>query len=299
MQGIPPLPPQRTATGIKAGLIIGGVAGLILITTTFGSWYTVDQTQRGVLLRNGAFESVVQPGLNFKFPWIESVYKIDMQTHTKTWDKMQSYSKDQQPADIRVSVTYHVSPDKVEEIYNRFAGDNEAAITRLVGPHVYEKVKNVFGQFTAANAISERAKLNTDISVALKEALAYDPIFIIDSVQIEDISFSPDYIRSVEDRMRAEVEVLKLQQNLAREKVQADIAFTQADGRARAIRTEAQAQADAIRLRGDAEAASIEARGKSLKNNQDIVELTKADRWNGVLPTTMVPAGAVPFMSVK
>jgi regulator of protease activity HflC (stomatin/prohibitin superfamily) len=26
----------------------------------------------------------VQPGLHFKWPWIEAVYKIDMQTHNFT-----------------------------------------------------------------------------------------------------------------------------------------------------------------------------------------------------------------------
>ena len=43
----------------------------------------------------------MQPGLHFKWPWIETVYKIDMQTHTKTYDKMEAYSADQQPANLR------------------------------------------------------------------------------------------------------------------------------------------------------------------------------------------------------
>jgi hypothetical protein len=38
------------------------LAGLVLLSIVFGSWYTIDQTQRGVLLRNGAFVEVVQPG---------------------------------------------------------------------------------------------------------------------------------------------------------------------------------------------------------------------------------------------
>jgi hypothetical protein len=33
--------------------------------------------------------------------------------------------------------------------------------------------------------------------------------------------------------------------------------------------------------------------------NPNLVALVPAERWNGVLPTTMVPGSAVPFVSVK
>src|ERR1700745_1663314 len=82
--------------------IIAAILVLFGITIVFGSWYTVDETERGVLLRNGAFIEVVQPGLHSKWPWIEAVYKLDMQTHTYSWAKINSYSADQQPADLKV-----------------------------------------------------------------------------------------------------------------------------------------------------------------------------------------------------
>lgn len=278
------------------GLTIGA---LIALSILFGSWYTVDQTQRGVRLRNGAFVEVVQPGLHFKIPWFESIAKIDMQTHNFTFEKVNSYSADQQPADLRISVTLHVSADKVAEMYSRFGGDFQAAITRVITPHMNQEVKVVFGQYTAARAISARGQLNADAAKALIDAIAYDPVFIIEGVQIEDISFSADYIRSVEARMQAEVAVQQRQQELAQEKIKADIAVTQATGRANSVRAEAQAQADAIRLRGDAEASAIKARGDALNTNANIVALTQAERWDGKLPVTMVPGGALPMLTIK
>jgi regulator of protease activity HflC (stomatin/prohibitin superfamily) len=286
---------MNKGTGSLVGL---GFAALIGLFIVFGSWYTIDQTQRGVLLRNGAFVEVVQPGLHFKWPWIEAVYKIDMQTHTKTWDKMEAYSADQQPAFLRVSVTMHVASDKIAEMYARFGGDNEAAVQRLIAPHVLEKTKVVFGQYTAARAISARGQLNADSAAALTQAIAYDPVFVIESTQIENIEFSAEYIKSVEARMQAEVEVQKLKQNLEREKVQAEIAVTQATGRANSIRAEAQAQADAIRLRGEAEATAIRARGTALGDNPHLVALVQAEKWNGVLPVTMIPGGSVPMLAL-
>ena len=110
--------------------------------------------------------------------------------------------------------------------------------------------------------------------------------------------------------MLAEVEVQKLQQNAEREKVQAQITVTQANAKANAVRAEAQANADAtrlngeaqasnIRITGEAQAAAIEARAKALGTNPNLVTLVQAERWNGVLPTTMVPGSAVPFVSVN
>ena len=275
------------------------IGGLFALTMIFGSWYTIDQTQRGVLLRNGAFVETVQPGLHFKMPWIESVYKIDTQTHTHTWKDMEAYSSDQQPARLRVSVTLHVSPDKMQDMYSRFAGDTDAAINRLIGPHVNERTKVVFGQYSAAKSISDRARLNADASEALMKAIAYDAVFGIESVQIEDIAFSPDYIKSVEQRMQAEVEVQKLQQNLAREKVQADIAVAQANGRAQSVLAEAKAKADAVRLIGEAEATAIKVKSAALSDNPRLIEFTQAERWDGKLPTTMLPGGSVPILSLK
>lgn len=289
------------------GSIVSITIGIFLaITILFGSWYTIDQTQRGVLLRNGAFVETVQPGLHFKWPWIESVCKMDMQTHTRTYGQtdsqgksnMEAYSADQQPAYLRVSVTLHVSPDKVPDIYARFGCDYDAAIGRLITPHVYERIKTVFGQYTAARAISARGQFNADASKSLIEAISYDPIFTIESAQIEDISFSGEYIKSVEARMQAEVEVQKLKQNLEREKVQADIAVTQATGRANSVRAEAQAQADATRLRGNAEADAIRARGAALGENPNLVMLVQAERWNGILPTTMLPNASLPMFQL-
>jgi len=274
------------------------LSALIILAFIVGSWYTVDQTQRGVLLRNGALVEVVQPGLHFKWPVIDNVVKIDMQTHTYSWSKVNSYSADQQPADLKVSITIRTSPDKVPEVYSRFAGDLKAAVERLVTPLMNKEVKIVFGQYTAVRAVTQRGPLNTDVTRALTEAMAYDPIFIVEGVQIENIDFSPEYIKSVEARMQAEVEVQRLRQNLERERVQAEIVVTQAKAQADRVRLEAQANADAIKLRGSAEADAIDARGKALAGNPSLVNLVQAEKWDGKLPATMVPGGALPMLNL-
>ena len=294
---------------MNRGIIAAAVIGLIAIAGVLGSWYTVDQTERGVLLRYGAVVGVAQPGLGFKLPLIDSVEKVSVKTATYAWDKMNSYSFDQQPADLKISVTLRAAPEKVGDLYAKF-GRLDTAVNQVVSPVVNQQVKVVFGRYTAVKAIQERGALNASIKDAITETLKYDPMIIIESVQLENIEFSQNYLHSIEQRMLAEVEVQRLQQNAEREKVQAQITVTQATAKANAVRAEAQAQAEAtrlsgeakasnIRITGEAEAAAIEARGKALGNNPNLVTLVQAERWNGVLPTTMVPGSSVPFVSVK
>lgn len=237
--------------------VIAGFLCLFGITIIFGSWYTVDQTERGVILRNGAVVGTAQPGLGFKMPMMDGVEKISVRTSTWTWDKMNSYSYDQQPADLKISVTLRAAPEKVAELYSRFGG-LETAVKQVVGPIVNQQVKVVFGRYTAVRAIQERGALNGAVRDAITSALKDDAMIVIESVQIENIEFSANYLHSIEQRMLAEVEVQKLQQNAEREKVQAQITVTKANAEADSTRAAAKASADNAVIQATANARSVE-----------------------------------------
>jgi len=276
-------------------IIVSVLAGIIALTVFGGSWYTVDQGERAVITRNGAVVGVAEPGLGFKMPIIDSTKSISVQTHIVRFKDMATYSKDQQPANISLSVNYRVPVDQVSTVYSQY-GTLEGLQERIITPRIYEELKNVFGQYNAVTAIQDRSKLNTDVRLAISNSVK-GPV-IIEGVQIENIDFSKVYEQSIEQRMLAEVEVQKLRQNAEREKVQAQIVVIQAQAKADAIRANAQAEADAIKLRGNAEAEAINARGKALGDNPHLVTLVQAEKWNGVLPITMVPGSSVPFINV-
>ncbi|WP_375459199.1 SPFH domain-containing protein [uncultured Enterovirga sp.] len=159
-------------------MIAGAIVILSGLSVLFGTWYTIDQGTRGVILRNGALLGIAQPGLGFKLPLIDTVQKTSVQTHVET-------------------------------------------------------------------------------------------------------------------------EVQRLRQNANREKVQAEITVTQANARANGVRAQAQAETDSIRLKDEAEATAIRARVAALGENPNLVTLVQAERWNGILATTMVPGAAVPMISVS
>ena len=272
-------------TGSRAWLRTVGVVvvAIVAVLTLFGSWYTVDQGERAVVLRLGATVGEDGPGLHFKLPWINTVHKITVQNQNRRYTKLESYSRDQQPATLTVSVTFMASDPSA--VYSQY-GDLEGAVARLIDPRVMSGVKTIFGQYDAVRAIQERAALNKDIDAAITSAIT-GPIQIV-SVQVENIDFSSAYEQSVEQRMLAQVEIQKREENLRTTQVEAEIARTKAEG-----------EANAIRLRGEAEGAAIKARGDALRANADLVQLQAVEKWDGHLPTTMVPGSALPFLNLS
>jgi regulator of protease activity HflC (stomatin/prohibitin superfamily) len=282
---------------MKAVLGIGGavVAGLMALTILGGSWYTVDQGERGVILRNGAITGTADPGLGFKLPIVDRVVKITTQTQSKVYVGVAAYSRDQQPAELQISVTYQLPEGRVEEIYSQYGGE-AGLVNRLIDRQVNESVRTIFGRYNAVEAIQQRERMAMDVREAVQRAVQ-GPVTII-GVQMEEVIFSDAYEASIEQRMLEEVAVQRMLQTAEREKVQAEIRVIQAEAEAEARVAQATAEAEAITLTGDAEASAIRARGAALRDNPSLVELVQAEKWNGILPTTMVPGSAVPFLNV-
>ena len=284
---------------MKMNAVVGGtfatLIGITALTVIGGSWYTVGEGYRGVTLRNGAVVGTAEPGLGFKMPIIDSVVDISVQSQAQLYENILAYSRDQQTAGLSLSVNYRLPADQVETIYREYGGE-AGVISRLLDRQVLEEVKNVFGKFNASTAIQERERLAAEVQMAIQKAVI-GPI-IVESVQIENIDFSDAYEQSIEARMLAEVEVQKVRQNAEREKVTAEITVIQAQAEADAQLARATAEAEATRIRGEAEASAIKAKAEALRDNAGLIALTQAEKWNGALPTTMIPDATVPFMNM-
>ena len=278
-------------------LIISAVAVLILLLTTGGSMYTVDQGERGVVLHYGEVSKIADPGLHFKWPYVDRVVRIPTRTTTGSLKDIFGYSSDQQPAQITLSVTFSIADDGVEALYTQF-GKIDKLYDLAVVPIVTQEIKTVFGQVTAIRSVQHREELNNKTRDAIVTALAKYPYLRIESVQIENVDFSDAYEQTIEDRMKAEVEVERYKQNLERERIEAQIAATRAQGQADAQIKAAEAEAKAIELRSKAEAASINTKGEALRQNPEIIRLMQIERWNGILPQTMLPNSAVPMLEL-
>lgn len=277
--------------------VTSGIIFLLILFLTFGSWFQVDQGERGVVLRNGKLVRVSEPGLEFKTPFIDSVTTVSVRDHTFVFEKLEAYSFDQQPATLRVSVTYRVPPEHVSELYSEYGSISNLQM-RVLERKTPDSVKNVFGQYTAVRAIQERQKLGLDVNASVLKALEGAPVQVI-GVQIEEVAFSKAYEHSIEQRMLAQVQIETTKQQKETAMINAEIQVVEARAEADAQRQRFTAEADGIRMRGEAEAASIRAKAEALAANTNLVSLNAVEKWNGVLPATQIPGAAMPFIGVK
>jgi membrane protease subunit HflK len=101
-------PPKRGAGGGANPL--GWIAAVLVLWLLFDSWEVIDARQRGVVLRFGKFDRLMEPGPNFKLPRpFESVTKVDV-TQIKTFtDQVRILTRDENIVQIEFNVQYLVS----------------------------------------------------------------------------------------------------------------------------------------------------------------------------------------------
>lgn len=277
------------------GILTIGIV-FLAAAVVFGSWYTVPEGYRGVVTRNGAVVDVAQPGLGFKVPFIDQVTDVNIQTQKEVFEQLAAYSRDIQQSESRVTVNYHLSPDSVDFVYAQI-GLNYA--DKILRPAVYKRIKEIFGQYTAADIVARRGELGLAITTALHEELAEESWLIVESVQIENIDFSDAYEAAVEAAAQAEAGVKRAKQELEKIKIDAQQKVAQAQAEAEARRLAADAEAYQIKAKGDAEAQAIRARADALRTNPNLIDLMAVEKWSGSLPTTMVPNSTLPFLNMQ
>jgi hypothetical protein len=125
--------------------------------------------------------------------------------------------------------------------------------TSVIEPKLRALPKQIFGTYTAENIVQKRDELSAMIT-KLFESVFEGTGIVPETYNVEDVKFSAEYERSIEDKMRASVEVEKSKQMLSTEKQRAEIKKTQADANAYQRKADADAEAHAITVKGTADA---------------------------------------------
>ena len=60
------------------GKVGGIVAALVIFNIVYSSFYTINPGERGVVLRFGKYTKTADPGLNFKLPLVDTVFKVNV-----------------------------------------------------------------------------------------------------------------------------------------------------------------------------------------------------------------------------
>ena len=128
--------------------------------------------------------------------------------------------------------------------------------------------------------------------------------------QIAGILYSDSFRASVEAAVKAKNEAVAAENTVNRIRFEAQQAVERANGEAEAklkladadrqsTILSAQGRAEGIRLEGESRAAVLRMNAEILKTTPMVVELAKADRWNGAFPLTLLEGtGSMPLLSL-
>lgn len=237
-------------------LITHGILFLILLSFVFGSFGTIGAGERGVKTRFSKVVGVVEPGLYFKTPFIESVSSIDVQTQKEQTDASAA-SSDLQDVNTTVAVNYNVDAGKVADLYTNIGEDYSS---RVIDPAIQEVVKAVTAKYTAEQLITKRTEVTDAIQTQLTDKLSSYYIHVA-TVSIVNFAFSGSFNQAIEAKVTAEQNALAAKNKLDQVKFEAE----------QTIAT-AQAQAEAIKI----QAQAINSQGGA-----DYVHLKTVEKWDG------------------
>jgi regulator of protease activity HflC (stomatin/prohibitin superfamily) len=142
---------------------------------------------------------------------------------------------------------------------------------------VQESVKSATAKFTAQELIEQRPKVKDEVKVELLNRL--NTYFVVDEFSILDFSFSDQYEAAIESKQVAQQKAFE-QENISK----------QVEEQAKQRVTNAKAEAEAIRIQAEAVTS---------QGGADYVKLKAIEKWNGSVPSTMVPGSTVPFLELN
>jgi regulator of protease activity HflC (stomatin/prohibitin superfamily) len=101
------------------------IAGIFILSIALGSFFTVNTAQVAIITRFGKFLCVANPGLNWKWPFIDSVAgRVSLRVNQITLT-METKTKDNVFVTIPISVQNRVRPEKVYDAYYKLSNPAE------------------------------------------------------------------------------------------------------------------------------------------------------------------------------
>src|SRR6185437_11893677 len=234
-------------------------------------------------------------------PW-QKLAIFSIRAEQANIDNAGGSTSDTQPVSVSLTVRYSIATDKVAEVYEKYSHNGD--LSSYVQTATQEVFKAVTARYSAPDLIAQRARVSADINSALQTKLALYGAQVI-NIDMRNFSFSESYMRAINDKVTQEQLRLAAENKLKTVEAEQKQKVAIAEAEANAVKATADGDAYAKLKVAQAEAQAMQVQNEALAKNKDVlelrrieVELTKAQRWNGALPTSMYGSAPVPFMNV-
>lgn len=298
---------QTRGGGLRSGatFIAIAVVAAILLTVLSAGLVFVQPEERAVVISalapKGYREQALGPGLNWIFPFAETVvtYPISKQTYTMSGvtsegqvqgdDSIAARTSDGQQIFVDASVIFAIDPDQVVQVHiawqNRYDRDLVRAVARGI-------IRDVVSQYRVEEVVSsKRFDMSRQIRDEMAKRLSANGLLLVDFV-LRNITFSPEYAASVEQKQIAEQQAQQARFVVEQKKQEAEQARQVAQGKADAAVIEAKGAASARLIQAEAEAKSLEMLAAAIKGNPDLLTYQYVTKLAPGVEVMLVPNNA-------
>ncbi len=220
---------------------------ILTLATLFDFFVTIQQGIIGVTTIFGKYSRVLRPGLNFKIPYIEKVFKrISIQNRSIEL-QFQAITKDQANVHFTAMVLYSVLNHEEETIKNvafKFM-DDRSFMQALI-----RSIEGSVRAFVATKLQSEILSLRNEIINHVKEQLDHQLEswgYHLQDLQMNDITFDEEIVKSMA-KVVASNNLKAAAENEGQALLITKTKAAEADGNA--IKISASAEKEAAQLRG-------------------------------------------------
>ena len=273
---------------------------LLLIFAILKPYEIVDSGNKGLVFRMGELQNeVMEPGLNWKTPLVESVEEITIRPIQVDYeikvDSNGAITKDNQTVGASVNIFYKYKDNELVRMWNEIGKDTMEGI---VVKTVQTGLKEVIGTYDIFTIAEIREKIQGEVQSKVAEDLKDYPVEI-DQLLISNYDWAEAFDLQIAETMKMAQQVKQAEQNkLKVEQEQGEkLKIAEADKASRITlaegkKEEARLLAKAKELEGE----GIRKFNESLERNWSIelqkMEIDKfnrvTDKWNGVyVPNNM------------
>lgn len=255
-------------------LIILIVAVALITTVGLSSCCTVDEGEVGVKYRFGTIvDDSLTAGLHTKIPMIESIKKIDVREQVYETTTT-AYTKDTQTVEgLQVKLNYRYDQSELSNLIRNIGINNVES--KLVVPQLNSALKNAIGNYKAEELVQNRSAVQEIVEEELRASLAEVGVAVT-AFNIENIDFEDSFEEVIRQKVAAEQEALRVQNETVAKEEEAKQAVIAAE-----------AEAESKRIAAEAEAYAIELIQKQLDASPEYIRLQMVEKWNGSWPSVM------------
>jgi len=236
------------AVPLQSGGVVVSVVALVVLAIAIAAVYSaiqiVNAYEKRAYTRFGEYQSLLEPGINFVWPFVSRTYPFDMRTQTLDVPRQEAITRDNSPVTADAVVYIKVMDAKKAFLE---VDDYKKAVSNLA----QTTLRAVLGDMELDDTLNKRQEINARIRKELDEPTDEWGVRV-ESVEVREVKPSA----GVTDAME--------QQSAAERRRRAMILEAQGERRSAVETAEGEKQSNIIRAQGEKQSQILEAQGDAI-----------------------------------